>query len=306
MLQTVTGLVDNASLGIVDAHGHVWIDPPTEALLEIVLNDRDRIASELRKFRELGGTALIDCQPAGCGRDANKLREISEASSVFITASTGFHLKRYYAPQYWLWSATVTEAAAYFVEELSKGMRETKGRIRATNIKIAFEGSIEGQAQVLMEAAAAAAKETGVAILVHTEQGKNVEDLLPFFQKHAIASSRLYFCHVDKRPDFGLHKELAQAGILLGYDTFNRPQYRPESNAWPLLLKMIREGYSKHLAIALDLANADMWKFNGAAHGMLFLAQQVRPKLQAENIGASEIKQVLGANVAACLERRTA
>jgi phosphotriesterase-related protein len=304
MLQTVTGLVDIASLGLVDAHGHVWIDPPNEALLEIVLHDRESIVKELRKYRESGGTAIVDCQPAGCGRDANKLREISEASGVFITATTGYHQKQYYAPDYWLWTAKANQAADFFIEELTKGMRETGGRIRATNIKIAFEGTISGQTQVLMEAAADAAKQTGAAILVHTEKGNNIEALLPFFQKHDISPSRLFLCHVDKRPDFGLHKEMVQAGALLGYDTFNRPKYRPEGNGWPLLIKMMKEGFKEHIAVALDLANAAMWKFNGATHGMMFLAEQIRPRLVSEGFSEEEIKPVLGANITRHLTRQ--
>lgn len=304
MLQTVTGLVDLASFGLVDAHGHVWIDPPDEALLEIVLNNRQRITEELRKFREVGGTAIVDCQPAGCGRDANRLREISEASGIFITATTGFHQQQYYAPDYWLWSAKVEDATNFFIGELTQGMREAKGHIRATTIKIAYDGVIEGQIQILMEAVAESAKQTGAAILIHTKQGKNIEALLPFFQKYDIPPSQIYLCHVDKRPDFGLHREMAQAGVLMGYDTFNRPKYNPEGNGWPLLLKMIAEGFSEHIAIALDLANADMWKFNGALDGMLFMSGKIQTRLIAEGIEQSNIKRVLGANIARYLTRR--
>jgi phosphotriesterase-related protein len=297
MLQTVTGLVDIATFGLVDAHGHVWIDPPNDAMLEIVLHDRQQIVRELRQFREAGGTAIIDCQPAGCGRDANKLREISEASGIFITATTGFHQRQYYAPDYWLWSAKAEAAAKFFVQELTQGMQETNGKIRATTLKIVYEGIIEGQIKILIEAAAEAAKQTGAAILVHTEQGKNVEALLPFFQRLAIPPSQLYLCHVDKRPDFGLHRELAQSGVLLGYDTFNRPKYHPEGNAWPLLIKMIKEGYSEQVAIALDLANMDMWKFSGALSGMLFMSEQIRPRLVSEGFDKTHIDAVLGANI---------
>lgn len=183
-------------------------------------------------------------------------------------------------------------------------MRETNGQIRATNIKIAYEGTISGQTQVLMEAAAEAAKQTGAAILVHTEQGKNIEALLPFFQKHDIPASQLYFCHVDKRPDFGLHKEMVQAGVLLGYDSFNRPKYRPDANGWPLFLKMIREGLSEGVAVALDLANAAMWKFSGEPHGMLFISEQIHPRLLSEGVSEQDVKRVLGENVARRLVRR--
>lgn len=67
MLQTVTGLVDVATFSVVDGHGHVWIDPPDEAQLEIVLHDQKSITKELRKFREAGGQQLLIASPQVVG-----------------------------------------------------------------------------------------------------------------------------------------------------------------------------------------------------------------------------------------------
>ena len=91
-------------------------------------------------------------------------------------------------------------------------MRETGNTIRATTIKVGYEGTIAGQTRVLMEAAAEASRQTGALILFHTERGQNVEALIPFFGDRGVPASRLYICHVDKRPDAGLHRALAQAG----------------------------------------------------------------------------------------------
>jgi hypothetical protein len=46
-------------------------------------------------------------------------------------------------------------------------------------------------------------------------------------------------CHVDKRPDVGLHRELARAGVLLGYDTFGRPKYNPDQGVWQLIPALV-------------------------------------------------------------------
>lgn len=307
-LQTVTGSVALETVRLADGHAHVWIEPPAGVAPEfrIELHDASAIRAELSDLRAAGVTTLIDCQPGGCGRDATMLHGLALTTSLQIAAVTGFHLRKYYPPANWLWSASVEAAAAYFVEELTVGMRETNGAIPATCIKVAYDGAaIDGQQRVLMEAAAQAARQTGAAILCHTEAGKNVEALLPYFAAHGVAANRLYYCHVDKRPDAGLHRELAQAGVLLGYDTFARPKYHPEANVWPLLRTLVAAGLDGAIALGLDLAFPWMWRHGGGS-GPQFLTETLLPRLRAEGFSPASIARLTGANVAQRLTRDAA
>jgi predicted metal-dependent phosphotriesterase family hydrolase len=304
--QTVTGPVPVEDVGLADGHAHAWIEPPEGVAPEarLILDDYDAIRAELSDFRTAGGTTLVDCQPGGCGRDAQKLVRLAQATGLHITATTGFHRQRYYPPESWLWSAPADEATAYFVEELTAGMRETDGAICATTIKVGYEGNFEGQGRVLMEAAAEASHQTGALILFHTDQGRNVEALLPFFADRGIPPTRMYLCHVDKRPDLGLHRELARAGVLLGYDTFVRPRYNPEHTAWRLVKAMVAEGLEDHVAVGLDLAVASMWRHYGGQPGMLALPQQIVPRLRAEDIPEVAVRKLAGQNIARYLARQ--
>jgi predicted metal-dependent phosphotriesterase family hydrolase len=303
IFQTVTGLVPVEQVRLADAHAHAWIAPPEGVPAEnrFELTNYDAIKAELSDFRAAGGTTLVDCQPGGCGRDANRLFDLARTTGLHITATTGFHLRKYYPPNSWLWSAPAQKIAAYFVEELTAGMVETGSTIPATTIKVAYEGVIDGQPRVLMEAAAEAARQTGALLLFHTERGANVEALPPFFADRGIDAQRLYLCHVDKRPDIGLHRELAQAGVLLGYDTFIRPQYDPEQGVWPLLKALVAEGLSAHIAISLDLATASMWRHYGGQVGPIFLPQQIVARLRAEGYPETIIHQLTAQNIASRL-----
>ncbi len=305
-IQTVTGPLPESDVILADGHAHAWIAPPDgiapEARLE--LNRFEAIQAELVQFRAAGGTLLVDCQPGGAGRDANRLAQLARASGVWITATTGFHLPQYYPPEEGLWSATAESAAAYFVGELVTGTRESGGTIRATTIKVGYSGVIEGQPRVLMEAAAEAARQTGALVLFHTERGINVEALLPFFADRGVPADRLYLCHVDKRPDLGLHRELAQAGVLLGYDTFTRPRYDPDRTAWPLLLAMVAAGLGSQVAVGQDLALPDMWRSWGGAPGLCFLPDVIVPRLRAEGVPDGVLRQLTGANIARRLAHR--
>lgn len=304
-IHTVTGLVAVDEIGLADAHGHAWIAPPEGVApdVRIELNDFDRIEAELHDFEAAGGALLVDCQPGGCGRDTTMLAKLSFATDVYITATTGFHRQRYYAPDNWLWTASLDAAAAYFIAELTTGTRESGGTIPATMIKVGYEGVFDGQAGVLMEAAAEAARQTGALILFHTEQGKNVEALLPFFADRQVRADRLYLCHVDKRPDIGLHRDLAQAGVLLGYDTFVRPQYDPEQGVWPLVRAMVAEGLGEHIAIGLDMAMPSMLKNFGGKPGLTALREVIMARLRTEGIDRAEIARLTGQNIVRYLVR---
>ena len=305
--QTVTGPAAVEDVHLADAHGHVWIRPPQGVSNgnKLELCHYEAIEAELADFRRAGATTIVDCQPGGCGRDAGMLVRLARATGLHITATTGFHRQRYYPAAHWLWTASEEKARAYFVEELTLGTRETEGIIPATTIKIGYEGLLEGQSLILMAAAAEAARQTGAVILCHTELGKNVEALPSFFGDRGVVAGRLYICHVDKRPDFGLHRELAQAGALLGYDTFLHPKYEPEERAWPLLQKMVADGLADRIAIGLDLAEADMWRHYGGQPGMLALPEQIVPRLRAEGISESIIAKLSGQNIARYLVRQT-
>ena len=229
-----------------DSHAGRWarpcLDSPrrTASILQRASSwtTNRRLRAELADFHAAGGRAIVDCQPGGAGRDARALRRLSQATGVLHHGTTGFHQRKYYPPDSWLWSAQRGRRAAYFVEELRHGTREstTNGSTRSARrrSRSASRARFEGQTRVLMEAAARAARQTGALILFHTERGATSKPFCRSSRDRGVPPTRLYICHVDKRPDEGFHHELAQAGALLGYDTFARPKYDPDRNVWPL------------------------------------------------------------------------
>ncbi|HVN53145.1 MAG TPA: hypothetical protein VMT46_02360 [Anaerolineaceae bacterium] len=301
-IQTVRGPIPFDLLGVTDAHNHLWIEPPAGAEPGCpVLNRQDIILAELIDYRKSGGSAILDCQPGGCGRDGNRLRALSSASGVEIVACTGFHRRKYYSPDYWLWASTAEEAALAFREELQTGLAETRADlfpIRAGFIKLALEASLGETPQAVLQGAAQAAAETGAAIEVHTEKGAMAREAFAFFQKAGVPAGQLVFCHMDKRADFSLHADLARAGVLLEYDTFFRPQYEPEKNLWSLLDKMAAEILCSQIALATDMADASLYRSLGKGPGLASLPTLIRARLEERGFSNEAIRQMLGENIA--------
>jgi phosphotriesterase-related protein len=299
---TVLGQVAPGELGIADAHTHGWIEPvPGANLKELIHDDEEGICRDLAAYRELGGKTIVDCQPGLCGRNGNKLRAVSQASGVHIIACTGFHLRRYYPPDTALFEMTAAEAAAFFLDEVREGLVESRANgipVYPGFIKIAAAASLDASPMALFEAVTEVSRQTGLAIEMHTEKGAAVEEFLDFFTGQGLAADRLVFCHVDKRPDIGLHRELASAGVLLEYDTFVRPKYQPEINAWPLVEEIIASGLSKQVALATDLALTNQWPYSGGFPGPTAFIAIVRDRLIDSGVSLEVTTRLMGENIA--------
>lgn len=306
---TVTGPASPDDVGITDAHNHVWIAPVEGAAAgSPVLDDYPAALQELEFYRQAGGGGLLDCQPYGCGRDGRVLARLAAASRVHIIGCTGFHRRKYYSPAEPLWGFSARQACDWFAGELLHGMQESLGPdedqpVLAGFIKGAGEATLEDSALHLLEGAAQAARQTGAMVMVHTEKGAQAERLLDFFVRQGFSPHRLVLCHMDKRPDYGLHRELAEAGVLLEYDTFFRPQYDPERNLWPLLDQMVQGGFSGSVALATDLADHALWKSTAAGPGLASLPSIIQLRLRGLGYEAQAIRALLGGNILRRLAR---
>lgn len=301
-VMTVVGPLDPGLLEVVDAHNHIWIadlkdTPPGSPSL----TQRDPILAELIEFRGAGGSAIVDCQPGGCGRDGRQLLQFSRESTVQVIASTGFHRDIYYPSRWWLWEAGVDEIAQYLLDEVQQGLQETRDLpepVKAGLIKCACESTVRRTPQAALEAAAQVAAELGICVQVHTEKGADAEAILDFFVRRGVQPGQLVLCHMDKAPDLELHRDLAGAGVMLEYDTFFRPKYEPDIHVWPLIERMVSHALDRSIALATDMAESSMWKYLGGGPGLVGFAQGIRTRLEEMRLSAAAIRMLMGRNIA--------
>jgi phosphotriesterase-related protein len=279
----------------------MWIGPvPGADPASPVLDQFNSIRKELEEYRAAGGHTILDCQPEGCGRDGSKLLALSKASGVNLVACTGFHRRKYYGPLHWLWKAEPLEICDFLCSEIETGLQETRAApepIRAGFIKIALEAVWEDCPQPALEGAAAAAARTKALVEIHTEKGALAERICLYFTDKGLSPSQLMLCHMDKRPDAGLHKSLAAMGVALEYDTFYRPKYKPAANLWRLLEEMAEAGFASHIALATDMAEAELYHFIGGGPGLASLPGDIRRGLREKGFPEAARSQLLGGTI---------
>ncbi|MEI7848906.1 MAG: hypothetical protein WCK35_24110 [Chloroflexota bacterium] len=301
-VMTVQGPLAYERLGITDAHNHVWIEPVAGSEPGApVLNQFNPILMELDAYRNEGGGTILDCQPQGCGRDGRQLLALSQQSGVNLIACTGFHRKKYYTQDHWLWTASAEQVCDFLCSELEQGVLETLETglpVRAGFIKIALESVWAECPLAAVEGAAQAALKSQTLIEIHTEKGALAEKACVYFNDMGLSPTQLVLCHMDKRPDAGLHKELARLGVLLEYDTFYRPKYNPIANLWPLIEQMTADGFAERIALATDMAESELYHFIGGGAGLASLPAQIQDQLIRAGIPEIDRKQMLGGNIA--------
>jgi phosphotriesterase-related protein len=276
-IQTVSAIIPANNLGMVDAHVHIWAKSK-EHITEksfLAADDFQLIKKNLLDFKKSGGDLVVDCTPYGCGRDGNKLYELFSETGVEIVCVTGFHRREYYLSSLGIWDFNLEEASSFFQEEITEGLTETLNidrRIKPGLIKIPFLGFFDGAYKILTDAAIFAATQTGIPLLIHTEQGLNVEWFSDYLEEKGIKPQKVVLSHMDKRPDIKLHEKLAAKGYYLEYDTFLREKYNPEKYTYNLIDSMVKSGFGDSIMVGSDIFNNNMWESikAGVSYGVFF------------------------------------
>src|SRR5438128_508824 len=146
-------------------------------------------------------------------------------------------------------------------------------------------------------AAAMGHRETGAAILVHTEIGTCANAVVDLLTREGVRAERIILAHLDRNPDFELHAEVAGRGIVLEYDTPGRIKYRPDSQLIDLIEEMAAAGYVDRLLLGLDLGMRDYFLAYGGGPGLGYLMETFVPRLR-KRIGEEAARKILIDNAA--------
>ncbi|MDK2801526.1 MAG: 5-phospho-D-xylono,4-lactonase [Clostridiales bacterium] len=311
-VQTVLGTINGEELGFCHCHEHLFIADGQSAVINPVLriDDFGKTTQELEAFRNSGGRSLVDAQPIGCGRMTAKLVMTSKMSGINIVASTGFHKLIFYPEGHWIYEMDESKLASIFIDELQNGMflnseydnPSTQISSKAGIIKTALdEEGLTERYKKLFRAAAYASINTGVPLLCHTEMGKHALELIEFLTKQGVKESAIILCHLDRTADNPeYHKEVAQTGVYLEYDTIGRYKYHSDEQEVQLIQKMVNSGYEERMLLGLDTTRARMKSYGGEI-GLSYISETFIPLLKKHGITDEVIKKFMIINPARAL-----
>ena len=338
-LNSVCGPLSRKDLGTVTTHEHVLLDltafyqelpvpgiadPATQkvemwnlgilsrdcyALKDnLLLDDEALQARELSRFRQAGGTTVVDASLPGIGRDPEALKRIAEKTGLNIIMGTGFYVGQTHPEA--LSSMTDRQVADWMVKELTEGADGTA--IRAGYIgEIGISEVFDDKERKVLRAAAIAQKDTGVAINVHinpwTTNGLEAADIL---LEAGVAPDRICISHIDveNREDYVF--ALLQKGVYVEFDNFGKEYYIRREVRNPgyglfvhdtervtFLKKLIDAGFLRQILLSCDLCLKNLMHTYGG-WGYDHVLTNIVPMMEDEGITNEQIHTLLVENPA--------
>ncbi|MGA1837407.1 hypothetical protein VD659_10790 [Herbiconiux sp. 11R-BC] len=336
-IHTVLGPIEPAELGPTSMHEHLlsdlslWAKPPRELPPEGVgmgpeltaylrwnalslpenlrLHDPAVAAEELAWVRAAGGSAVVELTLDGMGRRLAELPGISRRAGVHVCVGAGFYVEETLSPE--VKAAGVDELAEQLVAQLTEGIDGT-GILPALLGEIGTSWPITEAEWRVVRAAGRAGALTGASVYMHLSfRGAGGLDVLAALVEEGMAPERVIIGHLDERWDPGYHREVAQAGAVLGYDTFGSdfyygtPALRNPSDGERLEMVewLLSEGFGSQLIIGADVwTQANLHRNGGNGYDHLF--RRIGPAI-TELAGGDEsmLRTILIDNPRRLLER---
>ena len=305
-VQTVLGPVDPATLGFTLPHEHtaitLWQVPNRWDYWELT-RDAPIITEELGRFRDAGGSTLVDLTLSGVGRDPSWLVQLARATGLNLVMGCGWYRESYYPAEARIDRRSVEDLADELVREAGDGIA-VAGLDAAVRPGIIGEiGTdkpwLSAQEERVHRAVARASRRTGLAITTHAVMSDVGLAQLTVFEDEGADLSRVIIGHADSYPVLDHYLEIIRRGANLEFDflgmSFTPQERLGEPRIIDLLRELLSRGHADRLFVSQDVChNAQLRHYQG--NGYTYLQDTFLPRLRAAGVSAAEVDQLTIAN----------
>jgi phosphotriesterase-related protein len=285
-------------MGVTLPHEHVLVD-----FIGADKAGRDRYDPEevfrvalprLKELKEKGCATLLECTPAYLGRDPLLLRRLSEASGLNILTNTGYYAagKHKFLPAH-VRVESADELAARWAKEFADGIEATG--VKPGFIKLGVDAGPLGEVErKLIAAGARAHRKTGLAIAVHTGDGRAAMDIIEVLKGEGVPPRAYIWVHAQNEKDRSLHLRACEAGAWVELDGVSEASLQDHLRT---ALDLIRAGHLKRLLISQDSGWYHVGEKDGGSYrGYTFLFEKFLPELRKAGIDDSQLKTLTAEN----------
>ena len=304
-VETVRGPVDAGELGTTLMHEHVIIMQP-EALQNYghafgpsYWDEQERLddaVAKLSAVRAAGIRTIVDPTVPGLGRYIPRMQKLNAAVDLNIVVASGVYA--FLELPNFLAYRSVDAIAELFVREIREGIDDTG--VKAAFLKCAVERhGVIGDIPRILAAIAAAAVETGVPVMVHTNaEARTGLDALEALTGHGVNPERIVIAHAGDSNDLGYLRAIADSGAWLGCDRFGIEHFNPLADRIKTLLALLAEGYGSRVHLSHDAACfLDFFVgnpfFAEEKPDYLLISNRVLPALRQEGVTQAQIDEMM-------------
>ncbi|WP_159500744.1 phosphotriesterase [Microbacterium sp. 18062] len=305
-VNTVTGPIGPAQLGVTLPHEHVYINMTRTTPQDGYLNVAEEMAAELALFTAAGGSTLIDmtngelsdyAAPVGWSSDlrvmqqnpdtgsrsaANVLatKEMAERTGVQVVLGTG-HYYETYLNKLWFDRNSTNRIADFLIADLLDEIPGTGVRAGIIGEIASDLSHITATEERSFRAAGRASRETGVMVSTHAASFPTGLAQLEILREEGVDPSRVVIGHADtvKSVDYSL--ELLRRGAFVEFDCLmtcriggNLIRHQIDRRI-EYLRQLIDAGYADRVLLSQDVCQRSHLRALGGP-GYTFLFEEFR------------------------------
>lgn len=287
---TVRGPVPAEELGVTLPHEHVFCDLTREYRGDGLLNDETLAESELRRFVDAGGGAVVDVTSVGLARDPVALRRMAERTGLHVVMGCGFYRRAYFPPE--LDEMSTDAVADLIVRDVEEGPENADG-VRAGIIgEIGCDRVLTALEERSFRAAARAQRRTGLTITTHAARWPVGTAQLDLLEEEGVDPRRVVIGHCDMVPDHDYHLGLARRGAWVQFDTVQGGSDYDTGQRLTWLRSLADAGHLDQVLLSQDVClRTDYAAFGGP--GYAYVATTFVDLLRAYGFDNADVRRLL-------------
>jgi phosphotriesterase-related protein len=327
-IMTVLGPIEPEALGVTLAHEHLlfdlrclWEEPPPErahladaeptlenrgeltrdpyhSKVNLHVDDPALVQDDVRRYRAVGGTALVDLTTKGLAPNPEAAAALSSATGLHIVQGAGYYRRRCLPDEV---DELSEEALA---DELEGAVREG---LLGTSVRAGILGELGTASPIRpfeerqLRAAARVQRSTGVGINVHPQIWAHEHlRIIEILEAAGADLSRVAISHCDQLVEPEWHARIAERGVLMCFDTFGSEGVSDtdfsrephDTERLDCLLRLLEAGRADQLLLSHDVCTRlQLHRYGGWGYDHILVS--IVPRLRRAGVSQADIDQML-------------
>ena len=302
-IMTVTGPVSPDELRTTSMHEHVFSDLTRDRWgAGAILNNPELAYLELMRYKDAGGTTVVDQTTGGLrGHDnhilpvkhALAIREMAQRTGLNIVLGAGWYREPYYEDR--LYRMKTNEIADELVREIEQGIDGTDVRAGILGEIGAHFTWVSPVEERMFRAVARAHKQTGLTVATHALFWPVGLDQLDILEEEGVDPRRVIIGHCQSYPDHAYHAEVARRGAFVAFDRMGSTNAYTHETDLGLIKQMVDAGLVGHVLLGHDVCYRDDYSVNGG-NGYGYIPGAMQDDLRQIGVTDAQFNQMTVGN----------
>jgi predicted metal-dependent phosphotriesterase family hydrolase len=300
---TVNGPIPASEAGCTLSHEHLLCDLwAFTKSYDGILDDECLAISELARYRDAGGSSLVDATSGGLGRNPLALSRISEATGVRIVMGSAWYRESVYPAA--VHERDANALADLIVADLVHGADGTDVRAGIIGEIGTERKHITPAQERVFRAAARAQRRTGACIMTHTTHfGELALEQIALLREEGVPAARIAISHLGDRHDSTQLLRIAREGVFISVDNIGYvgSGYPPDEVRMRNVVLLASEGHLEQVVLGGDICQKSHLSAYGGK-GYAHVLRSFLPILRANSVSEDAIYRMTVANPARMLD----